>query len=44
MAVNARDVVVTDAVFGNASPLMEPTRVKAQADAAAAPGAGRDAR
>jgi aspartate kinase len=30
-AVNARDVVVTDAVFGNASPLMEPTRVKAQA-------------
>ena len=30
-AVNARDVVVTDAVFGNASPLMDPTRVKAQA-------------
>jgi aspartate kinase len=30
-AVNARDVVVTDAVFGNASPLMEPTRVKAEA-------------
>jgi bifunctional aspartokinase / homoserine dehydrogenase 1 len=28
--VNARDVVVTDAVFGNASPLMEPTRVKAR--------------
>ena len=28
-AVNAREVVVTDAVFGNASPLMEPTRVKA---------------
>jgi aspartokinase/homoserine dehydrogenase 1 len=27
--VNARDVVVTDAVFGNSSPLMEPTRVKA---------------
>jgi aspartate kinase len=27
--VNAREVVVTDAVFGNASPLMEPTRVKA---------------
>jgi aspartate kinase len=27
--VNARDVVVTDAVFGNASPLMEPTRAKA---------------
>jgi aspartate kinase len=31
VAVNARDVVVTDAVFGNASPLMEPTREKAQA-------------
>lgn len=30
-AVNAWDVVVTDAVFGNASPLMEPTRVKARA-------------
>jgi len=30
-AVNARDVVVTDAVFGNASPLMDPTRVKAEA-------------
>ncbi len=30
-AVNAWDVVVTDAVFGNASPLMEPTRAKAQA-------------
>ncbi len=29
-AVNAWDVVVTDAVFGNASPLMEPTRVKAR--------------
>lgn len=28
-AVNAWDVVVTDAVFGNASPLMEPTREKA---------------
>ncbi|MBS1859992.1 MAG: aspartate kinase, partial [Acidobacteria bacterium] len=27
--INARDVVVTDAVFGNASPLMEPTRAKA---------------
>jgi len=27
--VNARDVVVTDAVFGNASPLMEQTREKA---------------
>lgn len=30
-AVNASEVVVTDAVFGNASPLMEPTRKKAQA-------------
>jgi aspartate kinase len=30
-AVNARDVVVTDAIFGNASPLMEPTAVKARA-------------
>jgi aspartate kinase len=29
-AVNAREVVVTDAVFGNASPLMEPTREKAR--------------
>jgi bifunctional aspartokinase / homoserine dehydrogenase 1 len=29
-AVNAWDVVVTDAVFGNASPLMEPTRKKAE--------------
>ena len=28
-AVNAWDVVVTDAVFGNASPLMEATRAKA---------------
>jgi aspartate kinase len=28
--VNAWDLVVTDAVFGNASPLMEPTRQKAQ--------------
>jgi aspartate kinase len=31
VAVNAWDVVVTDAVFGNASPLMEPTREKARA-------------
>ncbi len=31
VAVNAWDVVVTDAVFGNASPLMEPTRAKAGA-------------
>jgi aspartate kinase len=30
-AVNARDLVVTDAVFGNASPLMEATREKARA-------------
>lgn len=29
-AVNACEVVVTDAVFGNASPLMEPTRQRAQ--------------
>ncbi|MBI5282737.1 MAG: aspartate kinase [Candidatus Solibacter usitatus] len=29
-AVNARDVIVTDAVFGNASPLLEQTREKAQ--------------
>ncbi|HWB84934.1 MAG TPA: aspartate kinase [Bryobacteraceae bacterium] len=28
-AINAWDVLVTDAVFGNASPLMEPTREKA---------------
>jgi aspartate kinase len=31
-AVDAADVVVTDAVFGNASPLMEPTREKARAE------------
>jgi bifunctional aspartokinase / homoserine dehydrogenase 1 len=30
-AINAAEILVTDAVFGNASPLMEPTRVKAQA-------------
>ena len=30
-AVNARDAVVTDAMFGNASPLMEATTVKAGA-------------
>ena len=29
-AVNARDVVVTDPVFGNATPLMGPTREKAR--------------
>ncbi len=28
-AVNARDVIVTDAFFGNATPLMDPTRDKA---------------
>ena len=28
--VNAAEIVVTDAVFGNASPLMEPTREKAR--------------
>lgn len=31
LAVNAAEIVVTDAVFGNASPLMEPTRKKARA-------------
>ena len=30
-AINAADLIVTDAVFGNASPLMEPTRAKARA-------------
>lgn len=30
-ALNARDIVVTDAVFGNASPLVDQTREKAQA-------------
>jgi aspartokinase/homoserine dehydrogenase 1 len=30
-AVNAAEIVVTDAVFGNASPLMEPTRAKTRA-------------
>ena len=30
-AINAAEIVVTDAVFGNASPLMEPTRAKASA-------------
>jgi aspartate kinase len=30
-AINARDAIVTDAMFGNASPLMEPTGVKARA-------------
>jgi aspartokinase/homoserine dehydrogenase 1 len=31
VAINAAEIVVTDAVFGNASPLMEPTRAKARA-------------
>ena len=30
-AVNAAEIIVTDAVFGNASPLMEPTRAKSRA-------------
>jgi bifunctional aspartokinase / homoserine dehydrogenase 1 len=30
-AVNAWEVIVTDALFGNASPLMDPTRIKANA-------------
>jgi aspartate kinase len=30
VAVNAWELIVTDAVFGNASPLMEPTREKAR--------------
>jgi aspartate kinase len=30
-AVNARSVIVTDAFFGNATPLLEPTRKKSQA-------------
>ncbi len=39
--MNAADVVVTDAVFGNASPLMEPTaREGARAPAAAAASSG----
>jgi len=29
MAVNAADVIATDAVFGNATPLMDPTRARA---------------
>jgi len=28
--INARDIIVTDAVFGNATPMMEPTREKAR--------------
>jgi aspartate kinase len=32
VAVNAAGIVVTDALFGNASPLMEPTREKARAN------------
>ena len=30
VAINSRDVVVTDSVFGNASPMLEQTREKAQ--------------
>jgi aspartate kinase len=30
-AVNGAEVIVTDAVFGNATPLMQPTRARAQA-------------
>lgn len=40
-AVNARDIVVTDAVFGNASPLIDQTREKAQAILGPALEAGR---
>lgn len=40
-ALNARDVVVTDAVFGNASPLVEQTREKAQNVLGPALAAGR---
>jgi aspartate kinase len=40
-AVNARDVVVTDAVFGNASPLLDQTREKAAALLAPALQSGR---
>jgi aspartate kinase len=40
-AVNARDVIVTDSVFGNASPLLEQTREKALALLAPALAAGR---
>ena len=31
VAINSRDIVVTDAIFGNASPLLEQTRERAQA-------------
>lgn len=31
VAVNAAEVIVTDAVFGNATPMMEPTRARAAA-------------
>lgn len=40
-AVNARDVIVTDAVFGNASPLMDQTRERASAVLKPALAAGR---
>jgi bifunctional aspartokinase / homoserine dehydrogenase 1 len=32
VAVNAAEIIVTDSVFGNATPLMEPTREKARRD------------
>lgn len=41
LAVNARDVIVTDAVFGNASPLFDKTREKARANLAPQLEAGR---
>jgi aspartate kinase len=31
VSVNAAEAIVTDAVFGNATPLLEPTRIKARA-------------
>ena len=34
VAVNAAEVIATDAVFGNASPLMEPTRAARREDPA----------
>ena len=36
LAVNAADIIVTDAVFGNASPQMEQTGLKCQERAGAA--------
>jgi aspartokinase/homoserine dehydrogenase 1 len=40
-AVNARDIIVTDSVFGNASPLMDQTRERASAVLKPALAAGR---